>query len=175
MDKLVFLYDKLMTTEERKLVNLKMEFISYGLIKAKLYFFNDDKRKRLFAIPVKGVSTKLIYGGIFLLKNYEEWQWKLHAYYNSLQPFTGHSFQEDLFVPTDVKAIPIKFKSLRDIEMNKYEKLSEIECQIFAGNPVNKKVKHSVARGRYYRINNVDVKNFIKLIKETQRKTEEKL
>lgn len=175
MDKLIFVYDKLMTAEERKLVNLKMEFISYGLIKAKLYFFNDDKRKRLFAIPVKGVSTKLVYGGIFLLKNYEEWQYKLHAYYNSLQPFIGASFKEDLFIPMSVKAIPIKFKSLRDIEMNDYVKLPEVECEIFAGNPINEKVKRSVKRGRYYRINNVDVNSFIKMIKETQKKMEEKL
>ena len=166
MSKLLFLYDKLMTEDEQKKLRLDLDFVGYGEVNAKLYFFNDDKKKRLFINPVKGGSTELVYGGIFRLDDYSVNQHKLHSYYNSSVPFAGYSFREDIFVPQIIEVKPIIFSDLRDIEKCIYGRLKSIECLSFVGNLQNKKIKNSISRGRYYRVHSVDARNFIKLVGE---------
>lgn len=172
MDKLIFIYDKLMTAKEQAITSLDLKFVTYGQIKGKLYFLNDDKKRRHFALPHKRNSTKLVYGGIFILKNYEEQQFKLHAYYNNSEVFTGSTYIEDLFTLETIMVTPIKFNSLSDIETGKYEKREGIECECFIGNLPNKKIQNSVRRGRYYRVNNVDAKSFIQMIKDRDKNNE---
>jgi hypothetical protein len=155
-----------MTEDEQKKVRLDLEFIGYGVVNAKLYFFNDDKKKRLFINPVKGGSTELVYGGIFKLNDYAVNEHKLHSYYNSSVPFTGYSFLEDIFIPQTIEVKPILFTSLKEIELCTYQRLQGIECLCFVGNPQNKKVKNSIKRGRYYRIRSVDARSFIRLVGE---------
>lgn len=164
--KILFLYDKLMTKEEQTKIGIDLDFIGYGVTNAKLYFFNDDKKKRLFINPVKGGSIELVYGGIYKLDNYEINKHKLHSYYNNSIPFTGFSFREDIYVPEDIKVEPIIFYSLEEIEKCTYQKLDSIECFCFVGNLQNKKIQHSLSRGKYYRRFSVDARNFIKLVGE---------
>ena len=166
MDKLIFVYDKLMTAKEQALSSLDLEFIAFGQMRGKLYFLNDDKKRRIFALPSKGNSTKLVYGGIFLLKNYEEKQYKIHAYYNNSIAFTGETFIEDLFDMKEITVTPIKFVNLRQIEKNEYIKGEPVKCNCFIGNLSNYKIQHSKKRGRYYRIQNVDAESFVQMIKD---------
>lgn len=166
MDKILFIYDKLMTAKEHDIVSLDLDFIAYGQIRGKLYFLNDDKKKRMFAVPSKGNSTKLVYGGIFLLKNYEEQKYKLHSYYNNSEAFTDTTFIEDLFEICEIDVTPIKFDCLSSIENGRYEKGKIIKCETFVGNTYNSKIKNSIKRGRYYRVQNVDAKSFIQMIKD---------
>lgn len=172
MDKLIFIYDKLMTAKEQAIASLDLKFVTYGQIRGKLYFLNDDKRRRVFAVPHKGNSTKLVYGGLFILKNYEEQQYKLHAYYNNSEVFTGFTYKEDLFGLESVTVTPIRFNSLSDIESGRYEKKDAVECECFMGNLPNKKIQNSIQRGRYYRVNNVDAKNFIQMVKDRKEDNE---
>lgn len=166
MSKLLFLYDKLMTKAEQKKLGVEIQFICYGVVSAKLYFFNDDKKKRLFIDPVKGGSTELVYGGIFEVKEYSIYEHKLHSYYNSSVPFTGFSFQEDMFIPETIRVKPIIFSSLKEIEKCTYQRLQDIECFVFVGNLQNKKIRWSVKRGKYYRVHSVDANSFVKMIGE---------
>lgn len=45
MKSLFFLYDELMTKEEQDKIKLNFELLSYGHIKAKLYWITDSKKK----------------------------------------------------------------------------------------------------------------------------------
>lgn len=164
MSNLFFLYDRLMTKAEQKKIGVSATFIAYGVISAKLYFFNDDKKKRLFIDPVKGGSTDLVYGGIFKIEELSIYEHKLHSYYNNLLPFTGFTFQEDIFVPEVIQVKPIIFSSLKEIEKCAYQRLQNIECSVFVGNLQNKKIKNSIKRGRYYRRHSVDANSFITMI-----------
>lgn len=162
---LLFLYDKLMTKHEQECANLDLEFIAFGQISAKMYWLNDTKRKRVFAMvpPIK--TTSLVYGGIFLLKDYEHNRYKLHAYYNNSMPYTDCTLIEDLYEMRTVNVIPISFGSLKDLESGKYKKGNPVECFAFFGNPVNKQIQYNAAR-RYYKLKGVDKDSFIKLIRE---------
>lgn len=173
MDKLIFLYDKLMTKKEQKLTGLNLKFVAYAQVKAKAYWVNDNKRKRIFLIPSKGVSTKLMYGAIFLLKNYEENKYKLHAYYNNSFAYLNMTIKEDLYDFSNVIISPIKFNSLKNIELCNYTYGNPIECVCFIGNEKNNKIQNSIKRRRYYKENNVDQKNFIQLIRDNKSKETE--
>ena len=168
MDKLLFIYDKLMTAKEQNVANLKLQFISFAQIKAKGYWLNDDKQRRIFVqlSPEGSRSTNLFYGGLFLLKGYEENKHKLHSYYNNSFPYLNMTVQEDLYELANATAYPIKFNSLRDVEKCNYEHGTAIECFCFVGNARNKKIQYCMKRRGYYRQNNVDSKSFIQLIKD---------
>ena len=154
-----------MTKHEQECANLDLEFIAFGQISAKMYWMTDTKRKRIFATnpPIK--TTSLIYGGIFLLKDYEHNRYKLHTYYNNSIPYTDCILIEDLYEMRNVNVVPISFGSLKDLESGKYKKGNSIECFSFFGNPVNKQIQYNTAR-RYYKLKGVDGDSFIKLIRE---------
>lgn len=165
MNKLIFVYDKLMTKTEQANANLSLEFISFAQINSKLYWLTDGKRKRLLLMPTKGLTTNLVYGGIFLLKDYENNRHKLHSYYNNSIPYTSMTMIEDLYDFVDVQVTPIKFSSLKCIEVNNYTKGELVECSSFIGNLSNRIVKYNTKRS-YYKSKGVDKEHFITLVKE---------
>lgn len=154
-----------MTKEEQKLIRIKLDFVSFGQIKGKMYWFNDGKKKRLFALPGKGVSTKLIYGGLFKIDEYELQKHRLHAYYYNSLPFTEHNFIEDMYVFKKTIMLPIRFNSLTSLKQNNYIKGEPIECEVFFGNPNNRQIQYNASK-HYYKLGGVDTKNFITMIKE---------
>ena len=45
-NKIIFLYDELMTKEYQQIMRIPIKLLSVGLVNAKLYFYNDTKTKR---------------------------------------------------------------------------------------------------------------------------------
>lgn len=163
---LIFIYDKLMIRQEQELTGINLQFVSFGQLQGKPYWITDTKKKRIFCIPSKGRSTKLIYGGLFIVKNYEYDRLKLHSYYNNSIQYTTRTLPSDLYDLAKVTITPIKFDSLINIENNIYSKGRKTECSCFVGNPINERIKFNIARGKYYGIRSVDSNNFITMIKE---------
>ena len=165
MHKFIFLYDELMSKEMQEKLKINIKFISCGLMTGKMYWFSDKKIKRIYAIEQKN-TTKSIYGGIFLMKYYEAEKHKLHAYYNSSEPFIGNNLPTDFYNFTDVEVKPIKIKSITDIQTCKYKIGEKIICGCFTGNENNKRILFNSKRDRYYGVKRIDKKNFIKMIEE---------
>ena len=96
-DKLIFLYDELMTKEYQEILRLPLKLVSLGLINAKLYFYNDTKIRRKFIIPNEKQSSSVVFGGLFLLKDYNEYKFHIHSFYNN-EAMLETSFVEDFYV-----------------------------------------------------------------------------
>lgn len=107
----------------------------------------------------------MIYGAIYICENYEFEKYKIHAYYNNSIPFTSITMKEDLYDYCELQVTPISFSSLKNIEKSKYKMGEPILCNCFTSNQKNDRVRF-VTKRKYYKVKNVDVKNFIKLIKE---------
>lgn len=153
-----------MLKSEQEITEIKMNFLSFAQTKAKLYWFDDDKRKRIFAIPHK-TKTASLYGALYEV-DYDIYKYKLHSYYYNMFPYTEKDCKYDYFKLTTVTAIPLRFNSLTQLQNNKTIKGEEIEVLMFAGNNENKVVTHN--QRIYYKLHGIDVDSFIKLTKEKQ-------
>lgn len=166
MDKLLFIYDDLMTLRVQTLTSIPIQLITPAQLSAKMYWVTDTKKKRPFLIPESGVSTKIVYGGVFLLKEYEHFQHKLHSYYNNSIPFTTRTIKEDLFDLQVVKPRPIRFSGLKELQRCKYEIGEEVDCECFVGNGANHLIWHCMQRRKYYKLKNINATAFIEMVKE---------
>lgn len=163
-DKLIFLYDELMTKEYQEVLRLPLKLVSLGLINAKLYFYNDTKRRRKFIIPNEKQSSSIVFGGLFLLKNYDEYKFHIHSFYNN-EAILEASFIEDFYKLSPVQVTPIKAKTYEDLLKSNIEYLDRLECEAFIGNLNNKKILHSITH-RHYKMGAMDTQNFKQLLKE---------
>lgn len=165
MDKLIFIYDNLMTKGEQALTEIPLEFISCGQIPARMRWVNDTKKRRLFIVPNKSYATRVVYGGIFLLKEYEHHAHKLHSYYHNSMPFAEKTLVEDLYELTVLPVRPIRTTSLLGLSKGKYEVGEPVECNVFIANQKNKRIQNSLKK-RYYEHRNIHVPSFLQMIKE---------
>ena len=155
-DRIIFLYDELMTKEYQEIIRLPLTFVSLGLIHGKLYFFNDSKKDN---------SSAIVFGGLFVLKNYEDYKLHLHSFYNSSSALLDKPHKEDNFIFSPINIYPIKATSYDDLLKSKIEYLDKISCEGFIGNIENEKIKRSITH-RYYKLGVMDKENFQTLLKE---------
>jgi len=165
LDKLLFIYDDLMTGEEQAMTKIPLVFLSFGQMQGRMRFINDTKKRRYFVTPNYGRSTKVVFGGIFLLKDYEFYEHKLHSYYNNSLPYAGKTMKEDLYDFAVVKARQISMTSLKNLADGRYEVGNVIECFTFVGNQENSRIQHSMSK-RYYKCRNICKIPFVKMVEE---------
>ena len=178
-DKLIFLYDKLMTRSEQKKMKIDTKFIAYGKMRGKMYRVISrwtqvgpvaKQTKRLFVIPAD--TTKMIYGGIFLAKDWEVTRQKFHAYYHNSMPNCGATLKEDLYAFTESDVYPIKFKSLTELQTGRYETGSPVRCGVFIGNLGNGRITYNSTHEPRYGEKRIDKDSFISMVKENNRTKE---
>ena len=176
-DSLFFIYDKLMTKDEQKVSNIEMEFISFGLINAKMSRVttrydpsNKIILKRIFATPINGIHV--VFGGIFLLKNYERDVYKIHTYYDNSMMFLGNTMKEDLYDFVEIAVTPIKFNSIDDIKTCNYKIGNDVMCGTFIGNQANERISYNIKQ-KLYRMPAMDKESYIQLIKEIKNEVKE--
>lgn len=165
-DRIIFLYDELMTKEYQEIIRLPLTFLSLGLFRGKLYFFNDSKRIRKFIIP-KDNSTSVVFGGLFLLKDYEDYKLHLHSFYNSSSALLDKPHKEDNFIFSPLNITPIKAPSYGDLLRSNIEYLPEMPCEGFIGNVQNEKIQRSIKK-RYYKMGVMDTESFKTLLSEVK-------
>lgn len=163
-NKIIFLYDELMTKEYQQIMRIPIKLLSVGLVNAKLYFYNDTKTKRKFIIPNKKKASSVVFGGIFLLKNYDEYKLHIHSFYNN-EAMLWKPYKEDSYIFSKIEVTPIKAKSYEDLLKSNIEYLDRIQCEAFIGNEQNEKIKNSITH-RYYKMGVMDTQNFKTLLKE---------
>ena len=167
-NKLLFIYDRLMTQQEQQIAKLidDMKFISFGCSRGKSYWIRVGNKKRTFFIPQTKITTKQLYGGIYLLNNYENNKYKLHSYYNNMYPYLNKNTTHDLYILGTTTVTPIKFNSLKELEQCKFARGRPIQCSSFIGNSSNTNITHNMKNYRYYGIRGTDTKEFLQLVKE---------
>lgn len=169
MQQLLFLYDALMCQEEQNLFHTKIDFFSYGIVQAKMRFFNDKRKRRKYINVLKNPTLSYVYGGIFLVDDWKDFMSMFCAYYNSSMHILGKQLQEDLFVLQEIDVIPISLKSIKEINECTYTMYDKIKCMSFVGNSANAKIKHSNSK-KYYSESRIDTVNFLTMIKENNAK-----
>lgn len=163
-DRIIFLYDELMTKEYQEIMRLPVKFLSLGIVNAKLYYYNDTKRKRKFIIPNQKQSSSVVFGAIYLLQNYDEYKLHIHSFYNN-EAILENYFKEDCFKFSPIQVTPIKAKTYDDLLRNNIEYLDKLSCDAFIGNLQNSKIDKSV-KHRYYKMGVMDTTSFKQLLKE---------
>lgn len=163
--KLIFLYDDLMVKEQQEIMRLPLKFVSLGLLNGRLYFCNDGKKKRKFAIPNHKKASSVVFGGLFLLEDYEDYKLHIHSFYSSSTAMLGNPHKEDLYIFSPSVVTPIKATSYESLLRSDIEYLDRLTCEAFIGNPYNEKIQHCMSK-RYYRMGVMDKENFKTLLKE---------
>lgn len=169
--KLVFLYDALMKKTEQELAKIDLEFMSVGTMRGHMLHFQDGAKQ---FIGVTTPARKLVYGGIFLMPNYDIMRDRLASYYLSSTSLYGLPTTESFYVLKQFKVIPIKIKKLNDLITNKYKVGDAVDCIVPVLNMANPKVykiANSTYKQRYYHtFRRIDTNNFIQMIKDNQRR-----
>lgn len=164
----MFLCDALITKCEQDRLNLNLEFVSYALTHGTMFRVYDGIKQRYMYVPpsIGSRKTSLVYGGIFIINDYELNKVALHSYYNNSMPFMGKTIQEDLYDLKKITCTPIKINTLLDIQNRTYKQGDSVECYSFIGNMQNKKVSSNIKK-HYCRVSSgLDIKNQILLAKE---------
>lgn len=164
MDELFFIYDKLLTKQERDKIHLDLQFISLAQMQGKMYWYTDSKKKWIFAVPQD--TSKVIYGGLFLMKDYDLHKHRIHAYYNNSIGSSGKTFIENTYDLSNVQVRPIKISSLSDLLTGRYKVGDGVDCKCFVGNLQNNRMNFNSKRQRYYGTQRIDKESFITLIEE---------
>lgn len=164
MDKIIFIYDKLLTQQERDKVHLDLQFISFAQMQGKMYWFTDGKKRWIFAVPQD--TSKVVYGALFLMKDYDLHKHRIHAYYNNSIGSIGKTLIENSFDLFNVKTRPIKFSTLSELLTGRYKIGEAVDCMCFVGNLQNPRMNFNSSRQRYYGTQRIDKESFITLIEE---------
>ena len=123
--------------------------------------------RRIFAIPKD--TVKAVYGGIFLVREWEIQRRKVHAYYCNSIPNCGHTLREDLYDFADVSIRPIKFRQLKDLKTGRYKIGNELICGVFIGNLSNGRIYYNSNNEPYYGEKRIDKNSFVKMIKAKEK------
>lgn len=167
MKKLIFIYDSLMKPNIQKLTHIPLNFLSYGYIRAKMYWFNDDKQRRYFVVPpVKKEHSRqyntYVFGGLYLMDDFEEHKGALYSFYNCSFGFTNFLNPTDMYIPSVMGVVPVSFTSLEEFDNCKYERSDMINSLVMVGNQSNQIIQKSINKGRYYRhMRGIDAVSFL--------------
>ena len=168
MDRFIFVYDALLTKAEQEKIGVPMEFVSLAQINAKRYRMRMRKKgtyKHFILLP-NNMLLNVVYGAIFLIRNYHHHRHKLCAYYHNSKPYTGNTLDSDYFDEVKASVTPIKINSIWQLEKGDYVRGDKVEATVFVG---NKNCDYVMTHTHYHnRQKNVDRNNFIKMIKEQQ-------
>lgn len=169
---IVFLYDSLMTHSDQRILRLPIRFLSFGRLQASLYWLY-DKGRRYYVLPPNNkfksrIHRSFVYGGIFVINDFEEYNRAFYSYYNCSIPYTDEVMQEDLFIPRSFIVEPIAFNSLEQIKNCSCHRLDKIKALVMFGNEDNKRIEHNMKDKHHKHTLGIDMPNFLTMIKEVQ-------
>lgn len=168
MTNLIFLYNELMNPEVHNMLRLPLEFITFGIVDAKMYSgWNNEGN---YVVPLtsnKKWGNDKVYGGIFLCKDIQFYIDILDAYHacslNKLK--VNHSM--DTNHRYSIEVTPIYFKNLDDLSRLKYKEANKIQASIYFGNTNHPKITQKIHNTNSYRlVDGIDPINFKKLYME---------
>lgn len=167
-NKLIFLYNELLSPQVHNVLRIPLQFISFAYVKGKMY--THGQKVSCFTIPLgvnKHWGNTCVYGGLFLLRDWEFYTNILDAYHTcSLSTlFTNH--RRDIHHRKEVMVTPISFDGLQNMGRLMYHELKEVECSMYFGNTSHAKIRQRLDSHNSYRIiDGVSKKHFKQLYQE---------
>lgn len=169
--KILFIYDDLMLKQVQEKARLPLKFVTFARTKGLMYKISDTKNIRHFILPQKNKLFQrkkkgFVYGGLYVVKKFDELSASLHSFYNSSIPYLGDTEPNDYYKTAILEVQPIRFKSISDIKTIKYTATYPIKSLTFVGNDDNMKIAKTARDSRNRIHYGFDPVNFIKLIEE---------
>lgn len=172
MNNIVFLSNELVNPQVQRVMKLPIDFISFGIIKGRMY--SQHKHNGSFVLPVdvkKKWGNEVVYGGIFLCKEFEFYARILDAYHacSLTALLCNHILDINHRVMIDVQ--PIYFSSLEELGRLKYREGEKVKMHGYMGNPNHPRIIKRIndKKNSYRIIDGVDIKNFKQLWEEVAR------
>lgn len=168
MNRLLFLYNELCSPHVQQELRIPLQFVSFAYVKGKMY--KHFRNQSNFALPLgvnKNWGNTCVYGGIFLINDSEFYVRILDAYHTcSLSTlYTNH--KRDIHHRQNVFATPISFPDLDSLGRLMYHEITELECDVYFGNPNHAKIRQRLEVNDSYRIiDGVDKRHFTQLYQE---------
>jgi len=146
-------------------LNLPLEFISYGFVEAKLYkhFMNNGTFILSYG---KQWGNSVVYGAIFSLSDADFYIRLLDSYHQCSMSVLGRNHSRDVHHRISNTATPINFATIDDLERLKYRERSDIDVQFYTGNINHPKINQRLNKTVSYRILNGVDRHFTKLFQE---------
>lgn len=168
MDKLIFLTNELQNPHIIKQMRIPLEFVRFGISEGRMYKHYNNKST--FILPVNALKkwgNSVVYGGIFICKDFDYYCNILDAYHIcSLSTlFRNHSC--DLHHRVEVPVRPIHFSTLSELAHLKYKEGEPITLTTYLGNLKHPKIKQRLNNSKSYRvIDGMDKEHFKQLFWE---------
>lgn len=165
MKKLIFLYNELLDSEKRDLLQIPLTFISFGYIDGKLYKYKDT----VMAIRngTREWGNNKVYGALFTLDDYNfniRFLDGMHVCSKS-RIYINHDL--DLFHRNEICVTPIVFNTLEEFVTLQYKELEGVLSYAFFGNVKQTKINNMLHNTNSQRIKDgLDKNSFKKLYKE---------
>lgn len=153
-------------------LKLPLEFMSYGISFAKMYYQFGKKDTFIIAnddIPNKLWGNSVVYGAIFLLKDFDFYSRVLDGYHLCSQAVLGRNHVRDVQHRRITEIKPIFFNSIDELARLKYKESDEpIEAQCYFGNLQHPKILRRIMASVKYQhriLDGVDPQNFKELFR----------
>lgn len=165
MDKLIFLSNELQNPLIQKEMHLPLEFITFGITEGRMYkhFRNESN----FIIPVDALKrwgNEVIYGGLFLCKDFDFYARILDAYHVCSMSTLLRNHDLDIHHRVEVDVRPIYFKTLDELKRLKYREGESVQATTYMGNLKHHKISRRLDKTVSYRIiDGIDKDNYKKL------------
>lgn len=168
MNNLLFLHNELMNPDiYHNKLRIPLEFICFGITDGKMYshFGNEST----FILPEGGTkdwgNTK-IYGGIFLLSNFDFYIDLLDAYHACSMSKLRRNHIRDIHHRVEMPVTPIYFNTLSDLSRLKYREGREIPITTYVGNLNHPKINQRFVTTASFRIvDGINKINYTKLFR----------
>jgi len=159
-----------MNSAVQKEMKLPLQFITFAIAEGKMYkHYHNPSNFILDLDETKRWGNDVIYGALFLCKDFEFYATILDAYHVCSLSTLATNHTNDIHHRGEVGVTPISFESLDDLSRLKYEEKQPVKAQIYKGNIKHPKISSRVYANNPYRIiDGIDAKNFKELYWEVQ-------
>lgn len=170
MDKLIFLHNELMSLEVQKEMKLPLRFITFAIAEGKMYkHYHNPSNFIVDLNETKRWGNEVIYGALFLCKDFEFYSTILDAYHVCSMSTMSVNHTNDLHHRKEVEVRPISFASLEDLSRLKYTERTPVTAQIYKGNTKHPKISSRINANNPYRIvDGIDAEHFKELYWEVK-------
>lgn len=171
MNKLIFLTDNLLSPTNQANMRLPLSFITFGIIKAKMYSYFRNKDTFITENVTRKWGNSVVYGALFVCQDFDFYSRILDSYYMCSMSTLLRNHQNDIFHRVNVDVVPITFDRFDDLQRLKYKEGESISSLTYVANQnhpkINKRIKDM--KNTYRIVDGINKENFYQLFWEVTR------
>lgn len=160
------MYNDLLNPEKRNKLLLPLTFVTFAYIHAKMYSYRHNVISVRNHDVVRTWGNDIVYGGLYVLDNYEFYIRALDAYHSCSLSRIFSNHINDVQHREETRATPIVFSKFNDFVTLKYSEKDTIMCYTYFGNIQHEYIISRIKAKNSYRITDgVSLDDFYKQYK----------